>query len=435
VKLFERLASWAEVTGRVWANYWLLIIATCLIFGSVLLKWIQFPFSRNLHGIQFPFLHGLGLAPHISLFSFGVLGAAILICGIVVSRLSLLALGVAGAILLTLFALAPADLAFVEPAILQRLVEEDQVTPLVKSFSRTYLPANYGASETIPKQLALYSTWGRLVAAWSFLRLGWYLFGVGSLLLAVYALQRLRGQRLPLLLLLVGLPLAALFIVLAPAMIGEHYFTRGSVAKAEGLNSEAIGLFRKAMRWDRWHAQDIDLYATIGELQRLGRLAEGTPEEQIDQAMTLRKLGRYEDAIFQLEMAAQSGSALSLTARREVARVHVSFGLALYQAGGIGSALIQWQQALAEDPTQLYALVYLGRGYFDLGQYDSALQTSTELAKIVKDHNSLLGNAYSLAGDCYAKLGRNSDARHYYNLSLAADPIVNYWALTGLVGE
>ena len=27
-------------------------------------------------------------------------------------------------------------------------------------------------------------------------------------------------------------------------------------------------IIRKAMRWDSWHANDIDLYATIGQLQR-----------------------------------------------------------------------------------------------------------------------------------------------------------------------
>ena len=42
---------------------------------------------------------------------------------------------------------------------------------------------------------------------------------------------------------------------------------------------------------------------------------------------------------------------------------------------------------------------------------------------------------YSIAGDCYAKLGKDTEARRYYNLSLAADPTLNYWALTGLAGE
>jgi pentatricopeptide repeat protein len=47
----------------------------------------------------------------------------------------------------------------------------------------------------------------------------------------------------------------------------------------------------------------------------------------------------------------------------------------------------------------------------------------------------MLGDAYSLGGDCYAKLGRIADARHYYNLSMSADSIVNSWALTRLAGD
>ena len=43
-----------------------------------------------------------------------------------------------------------------------------------------------------------------------------------------------------------GLPLAALAIVLAPAMMGQHFFTKGSLAKAEGRNMDAIAAFRRA---------------------------------------------------------------------------------------------------------------------------------------------------------------------------------------------
>jgi tetratricopeptide (TPR) repeat protein len=54
---------------------------------------------------------------------------------------------------------------------------------------------------------------------------------------------------------------------------------------------------------------------------------------------------------------------------------------------------------------------------------------------LIKDHKYALANAYSTAGDCYAKLGKDAEARRYYSLSLAVDPILNYWALTGLAGE
>jgi hypothetical protein len=47
----------------------------------------------------------------------------------------------------------------------------------------------------------------------------------------------------------------------------------------------------------------------------------------------------------------------------------------------------------------------------------------------------MIADVYSLGGDCYAKLGRDNDARRYYSLSYAKDWIVNYWAISRLAGE
>ena len=120
---------------------------------------------------------------------------------------------------------------------------------------------------------------------------------------------------------------------------------------------------------------------------------------------------------------------------REAAATRVTYGLALYQAGGIGGAVTSWELALAEDPSQIYALPYLARGYYDLGRYEAGIETAKRLSSLVKDHNFVVANAYSTVGDCYAKLGDDAAARRYYALSLAVDPILNYWAVTGLAGE
>ncbi len=435
MKLFARIEQIGGWIGRIWTHNWLLITGSLFVFGSVLLKWVEFPFSRNLRGLQLPLFHDTGLMPHLSLFSFGMLAALVLVGGLLFIRLSAGLLAAAAAVLLTIFALVPAHIAFAQPTMLQRLTEESQAMPLIKAFTKSYLPQNYGAAEAIPKRMTLYSGWGRFMAAWSFLSLGWYLFGIGSFLIAAYALGRLRGQTAFVIVGIFGLPLAALAVVLAPAMLGQHFFTKGSLAKAEGRNVEAIAAFRRAMRWDAWHARDIDLYATIGELQKSAGLAEGSPERHINRALDLEKLSQYEQAIFELEEVAKAGGAMGEAARREAAQAHISLGLALYHAGGIGSAVTHWQQALIEDPTRIYGMPYLARGYFDLGSYNSAIQTVEQVVKIVKDHNSLLGDAYSLGADSYAKLGRNAEAREYYTLSLNADSAGNYWALTGLVGE
>jgi tetratricopeptide (TPR) repeat protein len=435
VKIIKRLASWGETSAKFWAAYWLLILGGILIVGSALLKWVEYPFSSNLSGLEIPFFNNPGLIPRITLFSFGALGIIAFIAGVALLRFSVSVLSLAAAFLLMLCTLVPAHIAFQRPMMLRRLADELQATPLIKLFTRDYLPINYGPAEPLPRELVLDTARGRLSAAFSFLRIGWYCFTLGSLLVAVYAMRRSSHTKISTGLMLVCLPAGALVIVLTPPIIGQHYFSRGWIAKARGHNQEAIADYRKAMKWDTWHAQDINLYGIIGELQKQSGIDSNSPEQHVSRALELETTNQYDLAIFELSGAVKAGGAIAAAARRESAKTRIALGLALYHAGGVGGAVTSWQLALADDPTQVYALSYLARGYFDLGRYDSALQTIKRLIEITAEHGSTLANAYSLAGDCYAKLGRNTDARHYYRLSLTTDPIENYWALTGMVGE
>jgi tetratricopeptide (TPR) repeat protein len=235
---------------------------------------------------------------------------------------------------------------------------------------------------------------------------------------------------------LICLPLGALTIVIIPPIIGQHYFKLGSIAKAQGRNQEAIADYRKAMKWDAWNAQDIGLYATIGDLQKKSGIENNSPERHISRAVEFEQANDYEPAIFELSRAAEAGGAVGAAARRESAKTRVELGLALYQANGIGGAVTSWQLALVDDPTQeVYVLPYLARGLFDVGRYEAALKAVDRLIQIIKDHGSMVADVYSLGGDCYAKLGRDNDARVYYNLSYAKDWIVNYWAIARLAGE
>jgi tetratricopeptide (TPR) repeat protein len=234
---------------------------------------------------------------------------------------------------------------------------------------------------------------------------------------------------------LICLPVGALVILVTPPLIGQHYFTGASLAKAQGDNERAISDYQKAMRWDRWHAQNIDTYATIGELQEQVGSAYGSPERHIRRAIEFKQASEYELAIFEFNRAAEGGGALAVAAKRESVRTRADLGLALYRAGSIGGAVTNWEQALAEDPSQLYVLPYLARGNYDIGRYQAALDVIARLVQVVADHPSILADAYSLDGDCYAKLGRIADARRCYNLSLSTDAIVNTWALTRLAGD
>lgn len=433
---WERLCRWAAVASQVWLNHWLLIGGSLLIAGSIILKWVQSPFSHNYNGLKLSLLNDPGVTPHLTLFSVGILGFLTLLGALIFLRKNATLLGLAAAVLMTLWVLTPMQVAFREPSILRRLTYELDVVPILSVFTKDYLPQNYGPVELVPKRLVLYSAWGRFNAAWSFLRLGWYCFGAGALLVFCYAISRLPGQRLATSMMLLCLPLGAFLIVLAPPAIGQHYYSSAMLARTRGRNQEAIADFRKAMRWDAWHAQDIDLYGTIGELQKQAGIDFQSPERHIDRALQLRNASEFEPAIFEFSQAAEGGGgALAATARREAISTRVTLGIALYHAGGIGGAVKNWEVALAEDPSQIYALPYLARSYYDLGRYRDGITTGQRLVTLIKGHDFAVANAYNIIADCYAKLGEDALARRYYTLSMVADPILNYWALTGLAGE
>ena len=95
MKITKRLASWAETGAKLWAAYWLLILGSFLILGSVLLKWVQYPISSNLSGLKLPLFHDTGVIPHVALLSFGALGIVVLIAGVVLLRFFASALSLA----------------------------------------------------------------------------------------------------------------------------------------------------------------------------------------------------------------------------------------------------------------------------------------------------------------------------------------------------
>src|SRR5206468_2136539 len=220
LKWKKRFESWAAFLARFWAAYWLLIIGSFLILGSAVLKWVQYPLTSNLSGLKLPLFRDSGVIPHVTLLSFGTLGIVVLIAGIVLRRFFASALGLAAALLITVCVLTPAHIAFQQPMMLRRLIDELQATPWRKMFSKEYLPANYGSPEVLPSRLVLYSANGRLLAALSFLRLGWTCFALGSFLVAVYAMRRLPDGRMAIGVALVCLPLGALAIVVTPAITG-----------------------------------------------------------------------------------------------------------------------------------------------------------------------------------------------------------------------
>lgn len=435
MKMRERAALWAERAAEIWAAHWLSILGTFFVFVSLILKWVDFPLSHHPYGLQLPLLRNVGAIPHFSLFSYGVVGGAILAIGLVLHRRSGRFLAVASAILVAFWVMVPCQIAFQQPALLGRLTAETQDLTMIRGFTRSYLPANYGAAEEYSKQFDFDTIWGRFVAAYSFLGLGWYCFGVGSLLIGIFSIARLPGERGMTLLTLSGIPIGALTILVMPPLIGQHYFTSARVAQAQGNNEKAITHYRKAMWWDRWRGQHINIYATIGDFERLSASGGDSPEKHISKAEEFKEAYEYESAVFELSRAAAWGGMVATAARHESARIRVYFGTALYYHGAIGAAVTQWEQAIVEDPLPQEGLAFLiARGNFDLGRYPAALEALNRVFRGAGDI-PVLANAYSLAGDSYMKLGRDVDARNSYNLSLVEDMDWNFWGMRGLIGN
>ena len=435
MKIGKRVELWAGVGATIWATHWLLFVGGFLVFGSAVLKWVNFPFSHHPRGLQLPLLRNIELLPHFSLLSYGVLGACVLATGLALLWRSDTFLALAAAILIALWVAAPCQIAFQQPALLRRLNAETQDLPMIRGFTKSYLPINYGPAEEYSKRFESDTVWDRFVAGYSFLGLGWYCFGIGSFLIATYSIGRLRGERGMTVLALGGIPIGVLIIFLTPPVIGQRYFIRACTAQAQGNNEKAITHYRKAMWWDRWRRQDINIYATIGDFERLSGSGVDSPEKHVSKAEEFKKACEYESAVFELSRAAAWGGMVEIAARHESARIRVYFGNALYYHGAIGAAVTQWQQAIVEDPLPQEGLGFLiARGNFDLGRYPAALEALNRVLRAAGD-KPVRANAYSLAGDSYIKLGRDVDARNSYNLSLAADRDGNFWGMRGLIGN
>ena len=436
MKLTSRALVLADAAARFWMTHWLLIVGSVLVFASAILKWVNFPFSRHPVGLQVPLLRNLEVIPHFSLLSYGIGGIAVLTIGIVlVWRSATLPALAAAALLITLWMAAPCRIAFQQPALLGRLVAETQELSMIRGFTKTYLPVNYGTAETYSKKFEFDTIWDRFLAAYSFLGLGWYCFGIGSLLIAISLIARLpAGERVRALALSL-IPTGVVIILLTPSLIGEHYFTKACIAQAQGAAERAIRYYRTAMWFDRWYAQDINIYAAIGDLERLSNLSKDSPEKHISKAREFKEQREYDLAVFELARAADWGGAVPTVARRESACTRVEFGLALYRGGGIGAAVTQWQQALAEDSVQQLGVTFLiARGNYDLGRYQASLDVLKEVIRASADI-PIRANAYSMAGDCYAKLGQDFDARTSYKLSLKEDMDTNFWGMSRLTGN
>jgi tetratricopeptide (TPR) repeat protein len=422
------------VAAAIWQTHWLLLTGAFLVSASVLLRWIVFPLSRNVSALQLSILGGQPPVPHLQIFSYGVVIILLLALGVALLPISARPLVFVATMFVVISGTLPVQIAFERPGLLLRLTEELRDVSLARSFTKQFLPENYGYVQETPSQPELRTAYGRFNAASSFLGLGWLIFTLGSTLIALYCIAKGARRRRMTAFAIFGTPVAVFILLLARPLIAQHYLTRARIAQAQGYNTIAITNYRRAMSWDRWHREDVELYAVIGDLQREAGLDENSPERHVNRALEFKKANQLDAAIFELGRAAKAGGAIALAARNESARLHLDLGLALYRSGAVGSAITDWEESLAEKPAQIQCYFYLARANYDIAHYQPALDAATQVSRMAGS-NSILANSYSLAGDCYTRLGRDVEARQNYTRSIKLDNDINLWAAIGLIGN
>src|SRR5207248_4570251 len=104
----------------------------------------------------------------------------------------------------------------------------------IRDFTRTYLPPNYGPDEDYSREFNTDTLSDRFVAAYSFLGVGWYCFGIGSLLIATYVVARLPAEERMRAMTLGGIPAGVIRIFQTRSPIEQHYLFSASIAQAQG---------------------------------------------------------------------------------------------------------------------------------------------------------------------------------------------------------
>ena len=94
--------------------------------------------------------------------------------------------------------------------------------------------------------------------------------------------------------------------------------------------------------------------------------------------------------------------------RRDDAKAHVAFGIAVAQKGLWREATTRWEQAVKIDPTYAAAWNDLGIGYEQLGRFHEARE-AYEKALTLEPNNNLIRNNYDMFREIYDRQNRRRD--------------------------
>ena len=414
-------------------------IGLLCIAAVLLAKWVAFKLSNRVIGLNLSFL---GYAPHHPsnpLASYGFVAAVLFALGTwTFSHKQWRALVLTGAGLLLMGFFALLQVAFVHCALLKELADEEAQATVAGQFNNKYLPANFGKEHSDVQGPSLSSSietvWDRVVAARYFMGFAWYLTVFGGLFFFLYGERRLLSAQERSRITKGTLLIAAFLAILCVArpLFAHMSLVRAQEAESNGDPFTAILWYRNAIRIDEWFAIHTDLYSRIGAIDsNFGRT--NTLEYGIYYAELMASQKDFPSAIAEFEKLARSAGAPSELLEARMVEIWTAYGLELYKAGALGSAVDVWQNALAQDRAQWLAGFCLSRAYFETGRYQESINLIRRLTKGLRDPQ-LIANLHSNLGDAYTRLGEFQQARLAYRYSYAVDCVLNWRGLSSLVG-
>lgn len=325
--------------------------------------------------------------------------------------------------------------------LLEPLVDINDQHMKLLLFSTVNLPPNNLAFE--PSFIPGFKTdylLDRLDSTFYFLSWGWYLTMAGGVLLVSTGLHLgiEKHNYLPLSAILrrIGIVLFFLFLyslgLFLPCMLAEYQQLKGDNYLAQGNYEQALAGYLLAQRLNNQLFYHQTFRENLGEVYyKLGRA--DTPEYYIYRGTLLSKEGKT------LETLATYQQALKMSPddpviKKYLVSLYIQQGLDYFNAGSNEYSAIQsWKAALEIDPRQLQAHFYMGKAYFDMGNYEQSIVENQTF--IAKSTNSILkANAYSNLGDCYVKMEKPKEARAAYLLSRSLDRVLNNRMTDSLAG-
>ena len=412
-------------------------------------KWLNFPLSRQLRGVDFALGAYTEGAQHARLLSFGCVAAVLLLAGAVAFTLRWWrTLGWIGAVLLWVAVLAPLKATLLDAGLLQMLAVESSQQQLAAAFTQAALPVNFGSEPTQVSRLDLNTIEDRLVAAWTFVHGGWWAVLCGGLLAlgranaecgmrnAEFRRKGAKGEK--------GEgnggvvwwagagAMGILLICCAGPALAEWALMDGHAAEARGDLDGAERAYRRAMRLDGWQALNVYNYSELGCLDE-ARGRRDTAEYHFYHAELASTQVDLTASLGELEGVRTNDATLARVIRRREAELYTAYARQLHALEAYGAAVTASENGLERDPDSLLARYYLARDYFMIGRYGDAATLSMKLATELADP-TFRANLFSDAGDAYTKLGAYEDAKVAYRRSYIYDYVLNLRGLAALNG-